>query len=574
MEGLTLIRTGQAPKKRARLLFLLMFGFIGVVCRLVYIQVIKHEHYDALAMRQSRSEVEVPGQRGRILDRQGRILAESYISESLWTDPKMVKWGEHFEEALATISEVTGVPTEKLVARCARRNRFQWLKRRLSTQEAEAIAPIIEDTPGLYFEREWSRFYSMGAMLSPIVGIVGTEHTGLTGLEQRYEKQLTGRDGKVVRVRDRKGNVLQERFLNVPAQGCDVQLSLDMSLQTILYQELLVGVAKSKPKAANAIVMDVHSGEILSMATWPAHTPGEKVKPGLHGLLPRMILDSFEPGSTMKPLIYAALLEAGMGTRTEMVHCGNGQQRFGARILNDVHGYGNLSLEDVIVKSSNIGAAIMGQRLGNERMYNLMGKLGFGQLNHLPLSGETRGQLRPLKKWDTYSTTSIPMGHEIGVNAIQMTRAYAALGNGGRVIQPSLEKAILSPDGRVLRRRSGLPMGQVFHETTCHQVLMALGEVVNRGTAKKARSELYSIGGKTGTTEKIMDGKYVKDKNIGSFVGIAPLSAPRLVVMVTMDEPTGVSYGGVVAAPVAKVVLDRSLQYLGIAPDLVQGRDS
>jgi cell division protein FtsI/penicillin-binding protein 2 len=280
-----------------------------------------------------------------------------------------------------------------------------------------------------------------------------------------------------------------------------------------------------------------------------------------------MILDTFEPGSTMKPIIYAAMLERRQGTAAEIVHCGHGRKRFGPRILNDVHGYGNLSMEEIIIKSSNIGSAIMGLRLGNEVIYNTLYGLGFGQKNHLPLVGEPRGALRPLKKWDHYSTTSVPMGHEISVNMIQMVRAYATLANGGMVIQPCLEKKILDANGYAVRKGAGLALRRAFTKNTCDQVIRALEGVVQKGTAKRAKSKLYRLAGKTGTTEKIVNGKYVKNKNIGSFISMAPASDPKIVVMVTMDEPKGISYGGVVAGPVVRRVTEDTLRYMRVPFD-------
>jgi cell division protein FtsI (penicillin-binding protein 3) len=270
----------------------------------------------------------------------------------------------------------------------------------------------------------------------------------------------------------------------------------------------------------------------------------------------------------MKPLIYAAMLEKNKGTPSEIVHCGNGQKRFGKRVLHDVHGHGELSMEDVIIKSSNIGAAMMGLRLGNTNLYHYLSNLGFGQKNHLPLVGEPRGALRPLKSWDSYSTTSIPMGHEISVNMVQMVRAYAALANGGMVIQPCLEKAIYDESGHVVRKGSGLAVRQILSASTCATVIRALEGVVNTGTAKRARSKLYRLAGKTGTTEKIVNGKYVKNKNIGSFIAMAPASSPRIVVMVIMDEPKGSSYGGVVAGPVVRRVTEDTLRYLRVPFDV------
>ena len=561
-----MIKTGQAPKRRAHLLYVILFGFSVALLRLVYVQVFLHDHYDHLAQKQSHRTIKIPAKRGQVLDRHGRVLAESFLSRSLWADPGLITFDEEMDLGVRRLAEELGMPESDLLKKLLSRRRFVWIERRLNSAVVERIHPIVEKLQGVYFREEWSRSYTMGSMLSPVLGLVGTEHQGLTGLEQRYEKVLTGEDGKLEQAHDRKGRVLREKVLKGPSQGNDLQLSLDLSLQTILYQELLQGYRDCKAKVASGLLMDARTGDLLAMATLPAHEPGDRIESSLLGLKPRMLIDTFEPGSTMKPLVYAAALDSGVTTATEIVNCGHGKKRFGKRILNDVHGYGDLSMEDIIVKSSNIGAAEMGIRLGNPRLHGVLRKLGFGEINHLPMPGEPRGQLRPLSKWNLYSTTSIPTGHEISVNMVQMVKAYAAVANGGILLQPCLEKKITQSDGTLIRKRQGINLGRIFKTKTCELVRKALGEVVVRGTAKRAQSELYKIGGKTGTTEKIVNGKYAKDKNIGSFVGMAPLDKPRLVVMIMMDEPEGVSYGGVVAGPVARRVLENSLQYMQVKP--------
>lgn len=567
-----MIKTGQAPKRRAHLLYVILFGFSVALCRLAHVQLIQHEHYDHLAQKQSHRTIPIPAKRGRVLDRTGRVLSESFLSRSLWADPGLISFDEEMDMGVRKLAEELGVSEAELLKKLHSKRRFVWIERRLPSKVFERILPIVEELQGIYFREEWSRSYTMGDMLSPVLGVVGTEHQGLTGLEQSYEKVLTGKDGRLEQAHDRKGRVLRERIIRDPLEGNDLQLSIDMSLQTILAQELMRGYHECKAKVASGLLMDTRTGELLAMATFPAHEPGSPIQRSLLGLKPRMLIDTFEPGSTMKPLIYAAALNAGVTTPSEIVHCGHGKKRFGKRLLNDVHGYGELSMEEIIVKSSNIGAAEMGIRLGNPRLHENLHLLGFGQVNHLPMPGEPRGQLRPLSKWNLYSTTSIPMGHEISVNMVQMVKAYAAIANGGTLLQPCLEKSIMSSEGKIIRKRRGINQGRVFHPSTCESVRKALGEVVIRGTAKKAKSHLYQIGGKTGTTEKIVGGKYVKDKNIGSFVGMAPLDDPRLVVMILMDEPEGVSYGGVVAAPVAKRVLEDSLRYLQVEPKVSGGQ--
>lgn len=568
-----MIRTGEAAKKRARFLYILLFGFAVIIVRLAYVQFGQHEYYDQLAVSQSQRKIKLPAERGRILDRNGKVLAESYISPSLWADPGLIEINDEFCSNVLKISEIINEEYHSIMEQCKKKRRFIWIKRRLPRSEVEAITPILEGMTGLYFSEEWSRFYSTDSMLSPVLGMLGSEHNGLMGLEQRYNKLLEGKSGVLLQTHDARGKVLNEKISVAPVKGQDLYITIDATIQNILFHEVRKSFDEYKPISASGVVLDPHTGEILAMVSLPSFNPGEPIGSNLDALKPRMIQNIYEPGSTMKPLIYAAMLEQGKGRSDEMVHCGFGKKAFGPRVLHDAHPYGNLSMEDIIVKSSNIGAATMGIRLGNVALYKSLYSLGFGQFNHLPISGEPRGNLRPMAKWDQYSTTSVPMGHEIGVNMIQMVRAYGALANGGTVIQPSLEKKVLDSSGNVVRQGGGLPTGKVFSQTTCDKVMKALRGVVERGTAVKANSELYAIVGKTGTTEKLVNGRYVKNKNIGSFVAIAPMSKPRLVVMMMVDEPHGASFGGVVAAPSVRRTIEDSLQYLGVPPELESSRN-
>lgn len=570
-----MIRTGYFSKKRARVLYLLLFGFTAIQLRLVYLQFYMHDHYSDKAIQQSTNISETPAKRGKILDRHGKVIAESYESLSLWADPKLISNQEKLKVFLGKASTILEEPYENLARACHKKTRFVWLYRHLNYKQHQALQQTVKETPGIYFREEWARFYRSGEMMSPVVGVVGVEHQGLTGLEQKYDKTLRGVAGKVSQVRDAKRKVLKEEVIKEPIPGNDVTLTLDMGIQTILYNELKKGYEEFLPESASGMVMDVQTGQILAMATLPAHVPGEPIPRGLEGLKPRMVVDIFEPGSTMKPLIYAGVLEKKLGHPEEIVDCTGGARKFGRRVINEFRNksYGKISLEKVIVKSSNIGTAHMALRLGDKNIYNLLKGLGFGEKNYLPFSGEPRGLFSPLEHWTPYySNLSIPMGHEIGVTMTQMLRAYTALGNGGYVLQPSLELNIRNYHGVIQRQGGSLSVGRIFSESTCRQTLIALEKVVQEGTARRCRSDLYDIGGKTGTTEKLIDGKYAKDnKNIGSFIGLAPIQQPRIAVMIALDSATKGTYttGGVVSAPVAKLVIENVLQYLGVPSKLV-----
>jgi cell division protein FtsI (penicillin-binding protein 3) len=566
-------RSGKAPKKRAKFLYLLIVGFFVVALRLVDVQLLKHDKYERLSLNQSQTKVTIPAKRGRILDRHGQVLAESFYAPNLVADPVIFNLKEKDHPSLKRIANVCGLSFEELCERLQRKKRrYVVLAKQLDLDQVEEISVIVRGLPGINFEKNWGRFYALGEMLSPVIGVVGAKHTGLEGLEARYNHVLKGTEGKLLHTRDGKRGILKEERLSEPQVGKDLKLSIDSVIQTFLFKELNRGFLKYEPISASGVVIDPHSGEILAMATLPSHRPGQRISRDLKGLRPKMCLDVYEPGSTIKPFIYAAMLEDKLCKPTDTLHCGYGKKRFfGNRTVHDVGRYGEISMETVIIKSSNIGVAQMGIKLGKQRVHQILDQLGFGHRNHLPFPGEPRGLLRPVSKWDNYSIVSIPYGHEMSVTLVQLARAYAAVANGGTVIQPCLEKAILTQNGTTDREGTGLPMAKVFSKNTCELTLKALGGVVNLGTGRKARSSIYQVGGKSGTTEKIVNGKYSPDHNSSSFVAVAPLSDPKLVVAVMLDEPQaprGKRGGGSVAAPIVRHVLEDSLQFMSIPSDI------
>lgn len=562
-------RSGQFAKRRSRVLYLVLIGFAILLARLVHLQIIRHEYYSTLANQQHMERRTVQEARGDILDRRGLLLATSYRGHSIFVDPKIVD-RDKLAEFCEFASKVLEMPASKIMEICSDdRSRFSWIKRHLNTEQTRQLTPYVNSVRGLSFQEEWRRFYPLSKAMSPVLGVVGTDQYGLAGLEMKFDRQLRSHPGQIWSLRDARHRRVSLRPVKQVAakRGNDLILTIDRCIQTFLYREMEAAFTKYKPASASGMVMDVRTGEILALASLPAHDPGQAIQPGMLGLIPHMVTDVFEPGSTMKPIMYAAMLMHGLGTPEESVFCGNGEKKFNQRTIHDVHHYANLSFEDVIVKSSNIGAAYMGLRLGNERMYNILSYLGFGQKSFLPFAGEAPGKLYPLKQWTDYSTTSVPMGHEISANMVQMLTSYCAIANGGYVIQPYLVGSILSPVGGVLDQGEPLTFHRAFDSKTCSLVTRALEQVVERGTARAAKSTIYKIAGKTGTSEKFVNGKYDKTKNIALFVGFAPVSAPRIAIMVIFDEPQGASFGGVVAAPVASKTLDETLLYLGIEPE-------
>ena len=568
-----MIKTGYFSKKRCRILYFLPLGFVILIARLFYIQVIQHDKYDQLALRQHTADQKIVSERGQILDRYNKPLASSYRSKSLVAYPNLIEDKKEVRAFMGHAAGVINIPYNKLIKKTFSPKKFAWLKRNLTPNQAKILTAKGYGLKGIGFEEEWSRFYSASRLTSNVLGIVSQDHKGATGLELYYEKYLKGTPGEREYIHAIRGRPLYSKVIKEPIRGHNIKLTIDLNIQTILFSELEKSFYKHKAKACSGIVLNVNTGEILAIASLPAHTPGERIHSDLRGLRLNAVTTVFEPGSTMKPIIYGSALKYNLIKPTDTVHCGNGAQRIAGRVMHDVHAYGNLSYLDVIVKSSNIGAAKIGQKLGNRRMYNTLNSMGFGSKANLPFYGEPNGVLRDLSKWNSFSTGSIPMGHEISVTMVQMARAYAAFGNGGYLLQPWIEKEITDENGKIKKSNSSLSLKRVFNQKTCNEVVNALEQVVIRGTARKAKSEIYRIAGKTGTTEKIINGQYSKNKNIGSFVCLAPASKPKIVVMIVVDEPEGVSYGGVVAAPYVKNVVENTLKYCGVAPDQKNNRE-
>lgn len=572
-----MIRFHNLPKRRAGILFIFPLLLVGVIARLFYIQIVEHEYYDNLAARQQVVSYELDGPRGKLLDRAGRSLAESYLAHSVWCDPSLVS-RESFVDFARTAEELLHINAEELIEKVLGSDKkFLWIRHHLDTQQVKEIADKVFTTRGVYFKEEWVRHYAVERLMSPVLGVVGYDHNGLTGLESYFDKQLKGKKGKRRVFRDARRRMIQLRsdWILPPRSGATVKLTLDSSIQTFVYHQLEKHFVKYKPISASAVVLDVQTGEILALVTLPSHSPGDTIKKGLDGLIPRAVTDLFEPGSTMKPFVYAAALQNKLATPEETVHCGNGYKLFGTRALHDVHGYGKLSFKEVMIKSSNIGTAYLAERLGNNRLYAALDRVGFGHRNYLPVPAESAGILRKPEEWSGYSAISISIGHEVAVNLVQLANAYATLANGGYVMQPFLVREIVNDEGEIVEEKSTIRFRRAFSEQTCLRVREALEQVVEKGTARKASSDLFRIAGKTGTTEKLGPKGYLKDKNISVFAGFAPVSNPRVAIAVMFDEPEAEkAYGGIIAAPPASLALEEILLYMGVAPDKTGDRKS
>ncbi len=547
-----------------RLLFLggvLFCAWMLIALRLVELQLVRHEEFVSRTKTYQRWEEVVPGRPGDILDRHGRLLATSILVESLFVDPARV---DHPEELADQLAEILDLDATRLRDRIVkhRQRRFLWIKRRLPEREAALVRQLGFPSNVLGFRREFQRHYLLGEIASHLLGWRDIDNRGQGGVEEAFEPFLQGVDGKRTLQRDARGFVLEilETSACPPRHGNSVQLTIDTGIQWFTEQTLDQLVEQWAPRSACAIVMEPRSGEILAMAsrprwnrTRPAETP-----PG--GWVNHAIGSRYEPGSTFKPLIVSWAFETGAIDREETIDCEGGLYRMGPRVLHDHHRYGELSIEDILVKSSNIGMAKIGERLTNEGIFAACRAFGFGKKTGIGLPGEDVGRVRDIREWDRYSTGSIPMGQEIAVTPIQMITAYAALANGGRRVLPQL----LHSHGRS-EENSSFAAGRaiISEEHADWIVTKALTGVVQRGTGRRAQIEGIDVFGKTGTSQKTdpKTGRYSNRRHVCSFLCGAPADEPRVLVLVLVDEPTapGVHYGGTVAAPAARDILEKAL---------------
>jgi cell division protein FtsI (penicillin-binding protein 3) len=548
-----------ASEFRARRLFqLLLLVLALLVGRAGYIQIVRGEEFARRARKQHFADVGIPAARGRILDRQGRALAVSYHARTFAADPQAVADpGEFGTRAAFLLGEPEAAPAfaALVAAKKAEGKRFVYLRRRVDREVAERAEAA--GVPGLVLREEPRREYPHGRAASAVVGVVGADAegrvSGLTGIERIFDERLRGIDGISYVLRSGRHEALhlypdRERD---PQAGGDLALTLDVVLQEIV-EEALDGLEKRHhPKSSCAIAIDPFTGEILALGNRPALDPAAFPDIDPESLRIHAVQDAFEPGSTIKPLIVAAALTRGAVRPGQLFDCGPGVKFFGGRRLEDVKPNHTLDLEHVLVKSSNIGMAQVGQALGCDEACRLLGALGFGRKTGIEVTGEEKGRITERAKWHPdYTLVSVSMGHELLVTPIQLAVAHAALLNGGRLVRPTL----------LLGSAPEAPSRLPYDPAALAFVRRAMEKVVEEGTGKRAAVPGLRVGGKTGTAEKYPEGSR---RYLVSFVGFAPAHAPRLLVLVFADEPQAVDgirpRGGVVAAPVVGEILRRSI---------------
>lgn len=539
-----------------------------LIGRMVQVQWVQQERFASRATRQQQHEEVISSRPGDLYDRRGRLLATTIAVHSLYLDPARVV--DSFRTACVLANALGLDPTEVQQRILDHRDkRFLWVKRRLSESEVSQI--LAANLPAIEwgFRAEYQRVYPQGAIAAHVLGWRDIDGTPHGGVEEFFHHRLRGEPGRRTVVRDARSFVIDVlEGETIPARpGENIQLTLDTVCQLHVERRMDGLMQAFQPVGACATVLDPATGEVLAMVSRPAFDPTHPEAAPPDSWRNLSIQAAYEPGSTIKPVVVAWGLDRTILRTTDLLNCERGAYRMGPRVLHDHHRYGVLSLKDVLVKSSNIGMAKIGEAITNPGLHDLLTRFNFGQRTGIELPGELPGTLHPLDKWTVYSTGSIPMGQEMLATPLQILAAHAALANGGRWVTPHL---YLGSVGHNSIAPNVMSTDVVGAESTRWVVEEAMVDVVQRGTGTKAKLADYSLFGKTGTSQKMdPDGRYSHTRHISSFVCGAPVKDPRVLVIVTVDEPTqgGSDYGGMVAAPTAAGIVNDLLKYMQVPSD-------
>jgi len=548
----------KTPPWRSRMLVAAVgLGFCILLGRALYIQVIGTDFFQKQGESRYKHALELPASRGRIVDRTGQVLAASVAVPSIWAIPKDVDATPQQRKALAKLLEIT---PQELDAKLASSPKFVWLRRQVDTQVALEIKQL--KLKGVFQEGEFKRKYPEGEAAAHVVGFTNVEERGQEGIELAFQKELQGRDGSRNVVKDRLGRVVEDIGERIPpSNGQDIDLSIDSKVQFFAYQRIRDAVAEHKAKAGSVVVLDVKTGEILALANYPSFNPSDRRNLSGNQLRNRALTDTFEPGSTMKPLIAALAMETGRVTPDTMIQTAPGHISITGSTISDAHPNGLLSVAQVIQKSSNVGVVKLAMQMQSREMHEMFTQVGLGQRPQINFPGAVTGRLRPYKTWRPIEQATMSYGYGLSASLLQLARAYTVFGRDGELIPITMTKH--ADDVEVAGVR-------VFSPKTAQAVRLMLQMAAgDGGTGPLAQTQGYSVGGKSGTAHKQEGKGYASNKYRSWFVGLAPISNPRLIVAVMVDEPTnGKYYGGLVAAPVFSQVVQQSLRLLGVPPDL------
>ena len=545
------------PVWRARAVMTAMLAAFAVLAgRSVYLQALHTDFLQGKGEARYSRVLEVPGTRGRILDRNGEALAISTPVQSVWAIPGDVNANP---AQLRKLGALLGVEPRELKKKLADATRdFVYLKRQIAPEQAEQVARL--GLAGIYQHREFRRYYPGGELTAHLVGFTGVDESGQEGIELAHQAQLGGLPGSRRVIKDRLGRVVEDiESIRAAQDGKDLQLAIDGKIQSLAFGALKAAIIEHRAKAGAAVVVDVRTGEVLALVNLPTFNPNNRARLSGEQLRNRALTDSFEPGSTLKPFTVALALEEGKVTAKSVVSASQDPLRIARYTIHDAHPEkGAVSVAQVIQKSSNVGAAKLALTLAREDLWDFFNRAGFGAAPQLDFPGEASGKLRPASSWRPVEQATMAYGHGISVSLLQLARAYTMFARDGEIVPLTLLKADAPAVGT-----------RVISAQTAREVRAMLELAVQPGgTAPRARIMGWRVAGKTGTAHKQENGGYAPDKYIASFVGLAPASAPRLVIAVMIDEPSGGKYyGGVVAAPVFAQVAQGALRLLNVPHD-------
>ncbi len=534
----------------------LALAFAGLAGRAAYVQVFGNAFFQRQGEVRFARTLELPANRGRVLDRNGLILASSVVAQSIWAIPEDV---DRADPKLRQLAKLLDMPLAEVRKRLADEDKtFVWVKRQVDEPVARQIAEL--GIKGIYQRREYKRQYPEGEAAAHVVGFTNVEDIGQEGVELAFNQQLAGKSGSRRVIKDRLGRVVEDvRDVVPPVDGPDLQLSIDSKVQYFAYQKLKDAVLAHKAHAGSVIVVDTVTGEVLALANYPSYNPNRRVNLTGEQLRNRVLTDSFEPGSTMKPFIAALALDKGLVTPNTPIHTAPGRITIGGSTIGDSHPHDVLTVSQVIQKSSNVGTVKMAMQMSPREMWETYAQAGFGQKPQVPFPGAVTGRLRPYKTWRPIEQATMSYGYGLSASLFQLSQAYTIFARDGELIPLSLQKSAEPVAGvRVFSAKNAIAVRQMLG--------LAAGP---GGTGSRAQTMGYSVGGKSGTAHKQEGKGYAEKKYRSWFVGLAPVEAPRIVVAVMIDEPSnGQYYGGVVAAPVFSETVQQTLRILGVQPDM------
>ena len=535
-------------------------GFVVLAGRAAYVQVIGNDFFQRQGAVRFARTLDMPANRGRIFDRNGLLLASSVIAPSIWAIPEDIERDDPDVKAkLKLVAKLLEMPQKDFDKKLEDEDKtFVWIKRQVDAPIAKQIADL--NIKGIYQRKEYKRQYPNGESAAHVVGFTNVEDRGQEGIELQFDRELAGRAGSRRVIKDRLGRVVEGVGETVPPlDGKDIQLSVDSKVQFFAYQKLRDAVIARRAKAGSVVVLDAVTGEVLALANYPSYVPDKRQNLTGEMLRNRALTDTFEPGSTMKPITVAMALEAGRVKPSTLIDTAPGRFQLGGFTISDTHNYGTRTVEGVIQKSSNVGALKIAQKMTPHEMWDTFTALGYGQKPQIQFPGAVTGRVRPWKNWKPVEQATMAYGYGLSASLFQMAHSYTSFAHDGRLIPLTI---LRSPEPAV-----GVPVFSPDNARAVRKMLQMAA--APGGTGPLAQTVGYSVGGKSGTAHKQVGRGYASNKYRAWFTGMAPIDKPRIIVGVMIDEPSdGVYFGGLAAAPVFSEVVQQTLRAMNVAPDL------